>query len=74
MQFLTAFMSRFGGAVMFLGGCMVAYGIIQIALASREGFTSGGAQIAGAIGTLLAGALICVASGYFMMLDTSWAA
>lgn len=73
MQFLTDFIGRFSGAVGFIGSCMIAFGVIQLALMSKDVLTGGGAQIAGAIGMIVAGVLVVAAAAYFGMIDTSWA-
>lgn len=57
----------------FLGGAIAIWGMIQLGMAIKDGATGGGGQLAGAIGMIVGGGIVCAAALLFDSLDTSWA-
>ena len=65
---LSQIISLVSGCVTFLGGFLVVWGAVGLAIREQQG----GSQIASAISTIAGGAIIIAAAVYFGMLDTSW--
>lgn len=60
--------------VMFLGGVLVVFGLVNLGMTIKDGMQGGGGQLSGAIAMIVGGAVVAGAAIYFGSLDTSWAA
>lgn len=61
------------GGLVFLGGAMIVWGAVSVGVNVREGSSGNGSAIAGAVGLIIGGAIICAAAIFFKTLDISWA-
>lgn len=59
--------------MMFLGGALIVFGLINLGMTIKDGMQGGGGQLSGAIAMMIGGAIIIGASVYFGSLDISWA-
>lgn len=60
-------------AVMFLGGVLVVFGLINLGMTIKDGMQGGGGQLSGAIAMIVGGAIVVGAAIYFGQLNTGWA-
>lgn len=60
--------------IIFLGGVLVVFGLINLGMTIKDGMQGGGGQLSGAIAMIVGGAIVIGAAAYFGSLDTSWAA
>lgn len=70
---LTSILNLLQKGVIFLGGALAIWGVIQLGMAIKDGATGGGGQLAGAIAMIVGGIIVCAAGVLFGTLDTSWA-
>lgn len=59
--------------MMFMGGALIVFGLINLGMTIKDGMQGGGGQLSGAIAMMIGGAIIIGASVYFGSLDISWA-
>jgi hypothetical protein len=72
MDTLQAAIDLLTGGVTFLGGVLVVFGVVNLGMALKDGAQGGGGQIAGAIASIVGGAVIMAAAYYFGTLPTDW--
>ena len=70
---LNEVMSKLADAIVFLGGVLTVFGLINLGLTIKDGMQGGGGQLAGAITMIVGGGIIIGAAIYFGSLDTSFA-
>lgn len=61
------------GAISFLGGALVVFGLVNLGMTVKDGMQGGGGQLSGSIAMIVGGAIIIAAAVYFGSLDVSWA-
>ena len=69
---LADFLPKIAGGVQFLGGILVVFGVVNLGLNLKDGAQGGGGQLAGAITSIVGGALVIAAGTYFKTLDTGF--
>lgn len=69
---LDNFLPKLSGGVIFLGGVLIVFGVVNLGLNLKDGAQGGGGQLAGAITSIVGGALVVAAGVYFGTLDTGW--
>lgn len=72
VESLPKVLNILSNGIIFVGGVVAFFGLIQLGLAIREGATGGGGQIAGAIAMIAGGAIVAVAGVLLGQMDTSW--
>jgi len=70
---LNDVMSMLSQGIVFLGGALIVFGLINLGMTIKDGMQGGGGQLAGAIAMIVGGGIIVGAAVYFGSLDTSFA-
>lgn len=71
---LSSIVDKISGGVMFLGGAVLVFGLINLGLALKDGAQGGGGQLGGAIAMIVGGGVVMGAAAFFGSLDVSFAA
>lgn len=71
---LSSIVDKISGGVMFLGGAVLVFGLVNLGLALKDGAQGGGGQLGGAIAMIVGGGVVMGAAAFFGSLDVSFAA
>ena len=71
---LSSIVDKISGGVMFLGGAVLVFGLVNLGLALKDGAQGGGGQLGGAIVMIVGGGVVMGAAAFFGSLDVSFAA
>lgn len=71
---LSSIIDKISGGVMFLGGAVLVFGLVNLGLALKDGAQGGGGQLGGAIAMIVGGGVVMGAAAFFGSLDVSFAA
>lgn len=69
---LDEVMNMLSQGVIFLGGVLVIFGLINLGMTIKDGMQGGGGQLAGAIAMIVGGGIIVAAGALFGSLETNF--